>query len=466
MAGALVRPVTPQYVRSVGGGCLIPGKSARAAGRRGAGYPERLPMTVRILPLLAALLFAASLAPAAPKNPRKDPKWWKKIDHAIDTGVEALLKTQKKTGRWPAFEDSRGAVYELGMQSLCMLACVKGGVPLSDMRMRKGMQAVRSIYEKQKNNLQTYEVGVTLMLLDAMNEKQLRRFDGKKDKGKRGLSDEDKKWAKDLAVWLQMKQKPQGFWRYPASGMDLSNTQYAALGLWSAKRLGIRVDKGVVRRMMTETLKRQQTKGTSKVPFYVDPERVLKRKKGERSSSTYITARGWRYHPPERIKRGGKMVETFYPYSGSMTTAGVAILAIGRDILGKNDDWLDKVQDGKVRRAMWQGLAWLQAKWNGWDNPGHSGNWVFYWLYGLERAGRLCGTDYVGLHDWYVEGANRLLEDQKPDGMWPLKPRNKVPDSQDEKWQSNQVDTAFAILFLTRSTPMIKTPMPTITGGK
>lgn len=420
-------------------------------------------MAVRILPLL--LLF--SVASAAPQNPRKDPKFWKDVDGTIDRGVAWLLAQQRPTGRWTTFEAERGSLYELGMQALCMLACVKGGVPLDDPRMVRANRALASIYETQKNNLQTYEVGLTLMLLDARSTGQLRRFEGKKDKKKRKASAADLEWAKQLALWIQLKQKPQGMWRYPTGGIDLSNTQYAALGLWSAHRLGVRVDKGVVRRMMEAVLERQQTKGVTRVPYYADPVRALKRKTetGESRSATYITAAGWRYNPPEEIKRGKKVVTVGYPYSGSMTTAGIAVLAVGRDILTSDDSWNDKVQDGKVRRAMWQGLGWLQANWDIWDNPGHNGNWVFYWLYGLERAGQLCGTDFVGLHDWYVEGALRLMEDQRADGSWPLKPRSKRPDSENERWQSDQVDTAFAILFLTRSTPKIKTPMPTITGG-
>jgi hypothetical protein len=419
-------------------------------------------MAVRFLPLV--LLF--SVATAAPGNPRKDPKFWKDVDGAIDRGVAWLLSQQRPSGRWTAFEDERGSLYELGMQSLCMLACVKGGVPLDDPRMVKANRALASIYETQKNNLQTYEVGLVLMLLDARSSEQLRRFEGSKDKKKRKASAADLEWAKALALWLQLKQKPQGMWRYPTGGVDLSNTQYAALGLWSAHRLGLRVDKGVVRRMMEAVLQLQQKQDTKKVPFYADPERVLKHKNGESVSSSYITAAGWRYNPPEQIKRGKTMVTVGYPYSGSMTTAGIAVLATGRDILGTDDSWNDKVQDGKVRRAMWSGLGWLQQNWDVWDNPGHNGNWVFYWLYGLERAGQLCGTDFVGLHDWYVEGAKRLMEDQRDDGSWPLKPRSKRPDSDNERWQSDQVDTAFAILFLTRATPKIKTPMPTITGGE
>jgi len=418
------------------------------------------PMAVRFLPLL--LLF--SVASAAPQNPRKDPKFWKEIDATIDRGVAWILEQQQSSGRWKSFEDDRGAIYELGMQSLCLLTCVKGGVPFDHPKMVKGFRALSSIYETQKNNLGTYEVGLTLMLLDAKNSEQLRRFSGQKDKKKRKLGSAELALAKELALWLQLKQKPEGMWRYPSGGIDLSNTQYAALGLWSAHRLGIRVDKGVVRRMMEAVLQKQQTEGTTRVPFYVDPERVLKRKDGERTSSSSIVAAGWRYNPPEEVKRGGKKITIPYPYSGSMTTAGIAVLAVGRDILTAADSWNDKVMDGKVRRAMWSGLGWLQANWDVWDNPGQNGSWIFYWLYGLERAAQLCGVDYVGLRDWYVEGATRLMEDQRKDGSWPLKPRSKRPDSENERWQSDQVDTCFAILFLTRSTPKIETPMPTITS--
>ena len=427
-------------------------------------------MVVRFLPLL--LLFSVSIEAAPqPKNHRKDPKFWKRVDASIDSGVDWLLTQQKITGRWPTFEGDRGAIYELGMQSLCMLACIKGGVPDDDPQMKKAWRALGAIYETQKNNLATYDAGVMLMLLDAQVNTKQRKRHGKKQKGwtkKRSLTATQKEWAKRLAVWLQTKQKPEGMWRYPDGGIDLSNTQYAALGLWSAHRLGIHVDKGTVRRMVETVMARQQAKGI-KVAFYPDPEATLRRmaKKGaggESRSGTWIDARGWRYAPPEKVKSGGKMIERSYPYSGSMSAAGVAVLAIGRDILGKDDRWLAKL-DARVRRSMWEGLAWLQANWEVADNPGQHANWVFYYLYGLERAGRLTGVDYVGLHDWYAEGAIRIMDDQRPNGSWPLKPRRMLPGTGDKRFEKDQLDSVFAILFLTRSTPSLKPKPPTITGG-
>jgi len=426
-------------------------------------------MVVRFLTVLLLFSTAVWAAPQA-KSPRKDPKFWKRVDASIDKGVDWLLAQQQPNGRWTAFEGERGAVYELGMQSICMLACIKGGVPEDDPKMRKAWRALGVLYDKQKNNLHTYEVGTTLMVLDArVTTKPRKRHGkrGKKPKGKRELPAEWKTRAKSLGVWLGLKQKPAGMWRYPNGGVDLSNTQYAALGLWSAHRLGIDLDKGVVRRMMEEVLKRQQPKGL-RVPFYPDPEGTIRRrqKKGAESrSGSVIDARGWRYAPPESTKVKGKVIERVFPYSGSMTSAGVACLAIGREILGKNDVWLGK-QDAKVRRAMWEGLAWLQANWDVKDNPGQPANWVFYWLYGLERAGQLCGVDYIGLRDWFAEGAIRLMDDQRENGSWPLKPRRMAPGSGDARWEKDQLDTVFAILFLTRSTPSLKPTPPTISGGK
>jgi hypothetical protein len=63
-----------------------------------------------------------------------------------------------------------------------------------------------------------------------------------------------------------------------------------------------------------------------------------------------------------------------------------------------------------------------------------------YYLYSLERFGTLYGTEAIGTHEWYVEGAKELLQTQRTDGGW-------VPKSGQTVW-----DTCFAILFLRRAT--------------
>ena len=37
---------------------------------------------------------------------------------------------------------------------------------------------------------------------------------------------------------------------------------------------------------------------------------------------------------------------------------------------------------------------------------------IYYYLYGLERCGRLTAHRFIGDHDWYREGAEYLVHDQ------------------------------------------------------
>ena len=429
-------------------------------------------MAKRILLLTLGLLAGATAAPGedAPKapqappqdaDPKAAPEFQESVQAAIDKGVQWLLVRQEGSGRFPGYSDARGDIYPLGMHALATLAVMKGGCPLDGPEVTKAMKALGSLLAEYKNALMTYEVGVALMVLDAKYSTPPK---GKPEGAKRARTvPDDLVLATELANWLQKKQNPEGLWRYPEGGVDLSNTQYAALGLWSAHRLGVEVNKGVVKRMVEGTLKRQQPDGL-RVPFIMDPK--LHKAHGERRSVTQIKARGWRYLPEEVLTLSdGTTKKIVYPYSGSMTSAGVAILAIGRDILGDDDAWLKGANDRHIRQAMWEGLAWIQGNWDLYDNPGQPGNWPFYWIYGLERCARLSGVEYVGAHDWYHEGATRLIFDQRPDGSWPKNPRMKPKGDQNVRWWSDQVDTCFAILFLTKSTPEIRTPPPTITGG-
>lgn len=415
-------------------------------------------MVGRTLFVFLLLFSAAGAAPG--KDPKADPKFIGSVEASIAKGVDWLLSKQQANGRWAGFTDSRGETYELGMHALATLAVIKGAGNVEDKRIVKALRALRTLYDRHRARLYTYEVGVTLMVLDAKYHAAPPRIDPRKPirKPKKfKVSAKDQELVKALTIWLQTKQKPAGFWRYPEAGMDLSNTQYAMLGLFSAHRLGGKVDAGMVRRTMEETLKRQQKDGP-RVPFILDPR--LHKHGGQRRSATTIPARGWRYMPAEEVS-GKKVV---YPYSGSMTSAGVAVLAIGRNILGPKQRWL-KTVDAEVRRSMWEGLAWMQAHWDLLDNPGQPGNWPFYWIYGLERAGQLCGVEYVGGHDWYHEGCLRLIADQRGDGSWPKNQRMRPPGDQNVKWWSDQVDTCFALLFLTKSTPGIETPPPVISGN-
>lgn len=400
-----------------------------------------------LLPLLAGIVQG--------KDRTNDPELAKEVNLAIDKGVAWLLSRQQASGHFPSFEDARGEIYPLGMHALATLAVLKGSESHDRPEIQKALHALRSLYETNRNTLRTYEAGLTLMVLDA-------KYPGTDPKAKRKIEASDHEWAREIAKRLQVLQNLDGGWRYPSEGTDLSNTQYAALGLWAAWRLGVDIDRGVVRRMMELALRWQEPVGPEVIRYLLSPD--PRYGKFQRAGKDH--ARGWRYMPDtEETVEGGPPRKVIWPWSGSMTTAGIALLAVGRDILGKGDTWLTPSMDRKVAQSVYDGLAWLAVNFNLLDNPGQPGNWPFYWLYGLERAARLCGVENVGEHVWYDEGAQRLVADQREDGSWPKQQRMRPPGDQNVRWWSDQVDTAFAILFLTRSTPQTKIPPPTITGG-
>ncbi len=109
-----------------------------------------------------------------------------------------------------------------------------------------------------------------------------------------------------------------------------------------------------------------------------------------------------------------------------MTAGAVGALSICDFILGRN--WK---ADDDVNR----GLAWLGSHFTVTENPERRQAHHYYYLYGLERAGMLTGTEKMGAREWYAEGARFLLDAQGADGRW-----------------HNTIDTCFAILFLRRAT--------------
>jgi hypothetical protein len=115
-----------------------------------------------------------------------------------------------------------------------------------------------------------------------------------------------------------------------------------------------------------------------------------------------------------------------------MTVGGIGALCIYKYFLKE-----DYKRDPPVLRA----LEWMSKNYSVRKNPGKSPGWAYlYFLYGLERCGILYGTERFGGAEWYPDGANQLLDIQKPGG----------------DWNTDVLDTCFAILFLRRATaPLI-----------
>ncbi|MDF1701350.1 MAG: terpene cyclase/mutase family protein [Planctomycetota bacterium] len=201
---------------------------------------------------------------------------------------------------------------------------------------------------------------------------------------------------------------------------DISNTQFAILGLKACLDARIEIPKSTWKAALGYIRKYQNKDG------------------------------GWGY------AYAGQRDNTSY---GSMTCAGVCSVAICRHGLGSSKP--------EKHAAIRRGVAWLGKYFKVDENHGIAESrvadplrWRFYYLYSIERVGQIVGTDTMGDKPWYPLGARYLIDQQKDDGGW-------WTGVEGVQWRQagdiQTADTCFAVLFLTRSTPRLRTPV--VTGG-
>jgi hypothetical protein len=397
--------------------------------------------------LLFPIALSLALAPAVQAKEPPPPEVTKDINApypegfrvrvtaAVDRGVEFLMKQQAVDGSWNPTKEM--LEHRLGQTALATLACLKGGLTNRDPGILKAVAWMRT-----QPLTKTYDVAVLLMALHALysptDERQIVEVD---KYGQRKIKDpcltdmpkQDRDWMRKGVAFL-LEHQEGGHWRYPENGQDLSNTQYALLGLWAASRCGMKIPSQVWMDALAWLLASQEPTGRS-VDLLVNEVRG----KYVMSWSEKARARGFRYIPKAAAVAGLK------PVTGSMTTAGMAGVAICQDELWPSRKFTPAMRK-RSRRAIRDAMAWLQDNFDVARNPGEpEGAWHYYYLYGLERAGILSRSRFMGKYDWYKQGADFLLERQRSDGSW-LREGDVF------------IDTAFAVLFLKRSTTRLRNP--------
>ncbi|MDP6408766.1 MAG: hypothetical protein QGI46_05270 [Planctomycetota bacterium] len=321
-----------------------------------------------------------ALAPAESWDQMQD-----RINQAIDRGMDYLLATQELDGSWKEHGDK----YRNGQTALSLYALVKSGLPRDHQAVRRAVGYLRC-----RPPSYTYSAGCQLLALCALNDE---RFDP---------------WITELAKELESWQADMGF-AYPAGVVDVSNSQYGALGLWAAAKRGVPIRSRTWRDLALRMIRHQPT-----------------------AAGAWGGA-GFAYRP------GG-------PVTGSRSCAGLGILAICATELGEDGDNRREIQSSIER-----GKAWLDRNFSPSANPGSEGDatWTYYYLYGVERVCALLEIARLGASDWYREGARFMVGAQKKDGKWTAAGYNP------------QADTCFALLFLTRATRPTTGTAATRRGG-
>ncbi|MBM4003966.1 MAG: hypothetical protein FJ295_11885 [Planctomycetes bacterium] len=239
-----------------------------------------------------------------------------------------------------------------------------------------------------------------------------------------------------LVKMLQESQLVIGGWTYP--GMpngDSSQTQYAVLGLWTAQKAGFDVSLECGEKAVNWFMRTQDAQG------------------------------GFGYHPmdPGTFNRNSQG-----SVSIGLSAAGTASLYIGGDLVGLGQGEKQRVKEDDIppalrlikddaeektavkrvarnvnrellKRYQQDGNRYFDAVYK--INPGM---WNYYYLYTLERYMSFReAVEGGGVAEprWYNEGVEYLRQNQLKDGTWHGTGGAGIGG-----------DTAFAIMFLTRST--------------
>jgi len=346
------------------------------------------------LPALLALGSAVLSAQAEPGPASAPPA--QAVNAAIERGVEHLLLAQNRDGSWGLDLYERGlAWHDLrdGATALALYTLLKCGLAPGHPSIERG-----TAFLLLSEPVHTYATGIQLHALGALGV------------------DRHRKRMQELVKLLVDLKRPGG-WDYPGLNRpDLSNTQVAALGFRAAAQAGLSVPKGIWNALVEATLRYQER--PSEIPGTTNLPREQR------------FMAGFAYEP------GGAA-------SASMTTAGLTVLGIAAEVEGRVPHALDV----KVAEARVLALNWLAQNFSVEGNPHGEEAWHYYYLYGLERVGAFAGLTHLGPHDWYAEGATRLLKEQRADGGWRMDGRTSWPPQ-----PMPIANTCFGLLFLRKAT--------------
>ncbi len=389
-------------------------------------------------------------------------------DPEIEKAMNYLRKNYKDAG---AIQSLQGNVPSTTYEDVCVINAVEAYYI-------SAWEAKERKLDNPKNRFEKDAEGKKVPIKRwGTEEKGAKKAKEKKKERNFKLSKEDQKLA-ELAVKAIESRARKAYgakgWRYQPTGrgesqpeVDVSATQYAMLGLKCASRLGLRYDKSLLMdsyhlfrswQDQDGPVVKRVAKDAEGKP--VEDEGKKEKDKGDRGTSSRKwepgakdRARGWSYTRKDQHDPADLITY------GSMTAAAVCGTIILRDEL-ETDPAMQKrwkpVED-ECQQMLNDGLAWLVANWTMLENPKRGMHRYYYYLYTIERLGMLGGLDWIGTHDWYVEGAKVLLEQQKSDGIWD--PGHEIPPS-------DVYNTCYALLFLKRAEEGIDRPKPVFTGGE
>ena len=384
----------------------------------------------------------------------RDARFSADVVEAIKKGTEFLRKKVEDPTDDGMQAGGEDRTYPSGRLALALLAMIHAEVPRDDVVLVRGLDELR-----RRVLVDTYSVANAIMAIEAfyrpLGEYEELRSGAIDRPRERRLSASDltlvREWT-DILLHNMDTRVDRAYlarWNYVAEARyDHSVNQYGLLGLYSAHLCGIEISPQIWRAAAAHLIGSQQKPGR-RISLELATHRQVEAARGQGTSTTSgarpAEVAGWGY--VEAHQDGEPR-----PIYGSMTCAGLTGLTIAMagmlDSGRTRDPALGEADDARRR-----GFAWLAenftARWH--PGPGSAASYYthhYYYLYGLERACELSGTELINGRDWYLEGALALLAQQEGNGAWPTLTGGDTDTA---------TTTAMAVLFLKKSSMPVYT---------
>ncbi|MFQ5654807.1 MAG: hypothetical protein ACE5GW_08760 [Planctomycetota bacterium] len=381
----------------------------------------------------------------------------RRVEAAIDEASRALHDEVRQHG-WLRFGKYSGD-YPMGSLGLTLTALLRSGMPPGDRVIAEGLQILMHLplepgsvpdpgipgWPPPEWKPRCYDLALGLLALEApaITRRAVAQGDHYLVRYRRGSVPPDVRARMAELTKRLIAMMQDGAWSYTRSERpDNSNTQFAVLALHAAQRSGVEVPVGVWKAVLRRLLRDQHRDGPE-IELRVEYARSGARRgdgraarRGGRAGSggprrsgsgveeRTVAARPWGYY------MGGGDVR--YP----MVCACLSDLVIARDAL-RSLNALDANLIPRIEESLFGGLAYVAANWQKYSAGNAAGDFqcLQYDLYTFEKFGEIEGVATVNGHDWYREGAERLLETRRPKGAWQF-----------------PFGSALALLFLNRAT--------------
>ncbi len=315
----------------------------------------------------------------------------RKSSAAIREGVRYLKSVQRPDGSWADVETEA----KTGTTSLVMLALLTAGEKPDAPHMRKALEYLRGFGPNDLRS--TYAVALQTMVFAAAEPER------------------DQLRMANNVSWLE-PHRSNPVTRFIGRGRGVIPTRSTAVPATTP-----------IRSMRFWACTRRARRASrSTRAFGTSPAVTGKNASGSTAS--------WAYTPDAG------------PQTASMTCAGISSLVVSGLRRYEGAEFVEGAAihncgKGAANKNLQAGINWLANHFYVGQNLGLGQQWKYYYLYGLERAGRLAGVRFFGQYDWYRLGAEELVHEQnKLSGLW----KGALIEA------DYVLATSFAVLFLAK----------------